>query len=218
MRGNPAGVQDADGHPRSIPASAGEPVREAPEHDLLSVYPRECGGTSVTYDSSEKLNGLSPRVRGEPTLAPPAFPVSPVYPRECGGTARKSDTRPTVGGSIPASAGEPDSTPTLPVSSGVYPRECGGTRAPHGATPQGHGLSPRVRGNLRRSNHRQYRARSIPANAGEPGDGYARLCVAGSIPASAGGTLPVSRDGCSPRGLSRECGGTPAGQPVLSTM
>ena len=78
------------------------------------VYPRECGGTPKVEmpPGLEPLNGgLSPRVRGNRTGSMLAEPMV------------------TEGRSIPASAGEPLACP-LHVSGWscqVYPRECGGT-------------------------------------------------------------------------------------------
>ena len=75
---------------RSIPASAGEPDEYTPSNHPLQVYPRECGGTTMTAMTGVVLAGLSPRVRGN----------------------RVADAdNPLRDGSIPASAGEP-----LPLS------------------------------------------------------------------------------------------------------
>ena len=72
--------------------------------------------------------GLSPRVRGNPTAA----------------------THPPVAlRSIPASAGEPESHLLMVEYGRVYPRECGGTVFYQHVVAFPHGLSPRVRGNLR---------------------------------------------------------------------
>ena len=51
---------------RSIPACAGEPAFPCWCTAGRRVYPRVCGGTSVTLTASSSLAGLSPRVRGEP--------------------------------------------------------------------------------------------------------------------------------------------------------
>ncbi len=48
VRGNLVSVPDHAPYNRSIPASAGEPHRGAPIHFENEVYPRECGGTSIS--------------------------------------------------------------------------------------------------------------------------------------------------------------------------
>ena len=50
----------------------------------------------------------------------------------------------------------------------VYPRVCGGTDTQAELEILAKGLSPRVRGNLRRDRVLANRPRSIPACAGEP--------------------------------------------------
>ena len=90
----------------SIPAGAGEPFRRAAYQRETRVYPRGCGGTSVTSHQILVLVGLSPRVRGN--LALDVF-------WELGG------------GSIPAGAGEPHVICQPRVIGWVYPRGCGGT-------------------------------------------------------------------------------------------
>ena len=88
VRGNqplPAELGDAA---RSIPACAGEPLREFADSLARRVYPRVCGGTMVTANRDGPTAGLSPRVRGNP---------------------RPQDSHARVSGSIPACAGEPES-------------------------------------------------------------------------------------------------------------
>ena len=90
----------------SIPASAGEPMSPRRPHGVFAVYPRECGGTSVTPAAWPDARGLSPRVRGNPGGRDAAEPAA---------------------GSIPASAGEPAVLGRPCSRPWVYPRECGGT-------------------------------------------------------------------------------------------
>ena len=71
-------------------------------------------------------------------------------------------------GSIPACAGEPHRGPGPGPSGSVYPRVCGGTSLRFYQRASARGLSPRVRGNLRRLPGRIHSCRSIPACAGEP--------------------------------------------------
>ena len=49
---------------RSIPACAGEPAWISPPTTPWTVYPRVCGGTSMTWAAGAGMLGLSPRVRG----------------------------------------------------------------------------------------------------------------------------------------------------------
>ena len=94
--------------------------------------------------------GLSPRVRGN---------------------RMPSAVKRQVSGSIPACAGEPGRPQPLHRISRVYPRVCGGTVLIAGSEWYGHGLSPRVRGNLAYEFHILNCAGSIPACAGEPCQG-----------------------------------------------
>ena len=71
---------------RSIPACAGEPVRDAQGPGQDAVYPRVCGGALAPRRHPITMEGLSPRVRGSP-------------PGRGVGKGRL--------GSIPACAGEP---------------------------------------------------------------------------------------------------------------
>ena len=106
VRGNPVGAWFGGLLHRSIPASAGEPLRTAYKNCPSTVYPRECGGTRDCRSGCIRKRGLSPRVRGNPLGA-----VGPLNRH----------------GSIPASAGEPCRLHPVVGISTVYPRECGGT-------------------------------------------------------------------------------------------
>ena len=134
VRGNPRSRPRAGPRRGSIPASAGEPRVEAGIADPCAVYPRECGGTDRKRVKRAAEKGLSPRVRGN-------------HGAEGGG--RGTD------GSIPASAGEPQVLARGCIRGGVYPRECGGTGSSDRSSRLPRGLSPRVRGNLRRRPRRE---------------------------------------------------------------
>ena len=151
----------------SIPASAGEPILLGQPSRWGKVYPRECGGTYPPGCVAVFLRGLSPRVRGNLGM-------------------RYLDL--ISKGSIPASAGEPVPEAVSLSRQRVYPRECGGTFCALGFSCVGHGLSPRVRGNLIYCNAKESPPRSIPASAGEP---HWRRCVR-----------------CHREVYPRECGGT----------
>ncbi len=86
VRGNRDTGQRTRTKRRSIPASAGEPSVLPSLSSREKVYPRECGGTTVTAGTGHRRMGLSPRVRGNPCGCPLSF-----WPLR----------------SIPASAGEP---------------------------------------------------------------------------------------------------------------
>src|SRR5690606_1023296 len=108
-------------------------------------YPRVCGGTRTQGHAAGQVPGLSPRVRGNPSLWHP-------YPWRAG--------------TIPACAGEPWRPRRKPNVSGDYPRVCGGTRRVTSTYSPQQGLSPRVRGNLRRPLRRATRLGTTPACAG----------------------------------------------------
>ena len=162
---------------RSIPACAGEPGAGRWAIRRATVYPRVCGGTSVSWRSSPAVVGLSPRVRGN---------------------LRLLALLPGGGRSIPACAGEPVGVTGFRGTPGVYPRVCGGTVGIADVPAVFLGLSPRVRGNLPGG------GRSIPACAGEPYGASSDLRVRRVYPRVCGGTArPGSatrwRRGLSPR-------------------
>ena len=73
VRGNRQGGVQVGLIPRSIPASAGEPVWYPLRRRPRQVYPRECGGTFGLDGLCNLEPGLSPRVRGNlliPMLKP----------------------------------------------------------------------------------------------------------------------------------------------------
>ena len=131
----------------SIPARAGEPHCGCTGTDILTVYPRACGGTRDISPVHRDVWGLSPRVRGNP----PAVPH------------QRTPTR-----SIPARAGEPMQPKPAVFAKKVYPRACGGTTHLAVIHLVEQGLSPRVRGNRPEGSLARVRLRSIPARAGEP--------------------------------------------------
>ena len=91
---------------RSIPACAGEPCVWQRRRRVRKVYPRVCGGTRIRAAAMNDWKGLSPRVRGN----------------------LKNENPPlSRWGSIPACAGEPPVPPHAKARCRVYPRVCGGT-------------------------------------------------------------------------------------------
>ena len=64
VRGNRAAMCETCGGYRSIPACAGEPLKQAWMRIISKVYPRVCGGTPARPGRCLVLRGLSPRVRG----------------------------------------------------------------------------------------------------------------------------------------------------------
>ena len=110
----------------SIPACAGEPLRDGRRAHTLKVYPRVCGGTEDSARIDGRGQGLSPRVRGNRVATPVNLCTS---------------------GSIPACAGEPCTHSTADTATAVYPRVCGGTPLRDLQGRHVRGLSPRVRGN-----------------------------------------------------------------------
>ncbi len=88
------------------------------------------------------------------------------------------------------------------MPTGVYPRVCGGTRAIHRSTEWGHGLSPRVRGNLYQKQPGSSSAGSIPACAGEPLAPILGFPASGVYPRVCGGTQSSAPAGNRQFGLS----------------
>ncbi len=188
VRGNPDQRDHPAGLQGSIPACAGEPY---PGHQCAEyqwVYPRVCGGTMVLSGSNRPSRGLSPRVRGNRRFLPHCVQAF---------------------GSIPACAGEPYRWPPLPSSGAVYPRVCGGT--PNWSWPSSRlaGLSPRVRGNPLANLLGGGRRGSIPACAGEPRRGPARVVPPAVYPRVCGGTLSRSERWEMKSGLSPRVRGNP---------
>ena len=64
VRGNQGRQDQSRLRRRSIPARAGEPIKPGSAAITISVYPRACGGTMLSYALMITLMGLSPRVRG----------------------------------------------------------------------------------------------------------------------------------------------------------
>ena len=167
VRGNRNSNLSASDDSGSIPACAGEPGYGETSSGQHRVYPRVCGGTSISRVAPGLPKGLSPRVRGNLCRRP--VPVC----------------RP---GSIPACAGEPASSMFTLVKVRVYPRVCGGTPFMRSRSSPRPGLSPRVRGNHRITAALPARAGSIPACAGEPPLGTLPSGESGVYPRVCGGT------------------------------
>ena len=128
VRGNP-GRPPCDISMRgSIPVCAGEPTLMRVPPRAIWVYPRVCGGTSLSCLASMVTCGLSPCVRGN---------------------LGAQDLSVEVVGSIPVCAGEPPGRSPGPRESKVYPRVCGGTALACRPPFNDQGLSPCVRGNRR---------------------------------------------------------------------
>ena len=132
--------------PGSIPACAGETDVRKCRTPPTRVYPRVCGGNSVSPYGQIFKGGLSPRVRGKHKLL---------------------FHHPDGGGSIPACAGETPYPDCNCWVNGVYPRVCGGNTGDTVMAEIINGLSPRVRGKPRQETVQMILPRSIPACAGE---------------------------------------------------
>ncbi len=150
-----------------LPACAGEPEQSCPPPEPAGVYPRVCGGTTMSPKISPSRDGLSPRVRGNHQLRPGT------------GVSYRS---------IPACAGEPAGQPYNGCGRRVYPRVCGGTGGHRHRALAGGGLSPRVRGNHFGSRAGPGPGGSIPACAGEPGRVSQSPVGRGVYPRVCGGT------------------------------
>ena len=91
----------------------------------------------------------------------------------------------------------------------VYPRVCGGTKVSTRKWPSGHGLSPRVRGNLLRPSLSTGTSRSIPACAGEPGNDPRGPTFGRVYPRVCGGTGAAGVPLGAVQGLSPRVRGNP---------
>ena len=167
VRGNLVSSRAPASGRRSIPACAGEPQIPNHKQPQRRVYPRVCGGTDIGQPSLFHIGGLSPRVRGNRTGSAGEYE----YHR-----------------SIPACAGEPPSPQPGARIRRVYPRVCGGTWTRSPNITLSHGLSPRVRGNLRPMPRLRRLQGSIPACAGEPRWSSVYTSLAGVYPRVCGGT------------------------------
>ena len=135
---------------RSIPAWAGQPIRDGPGGVGNPVYPRVGGATMRGSERESAALGLSPRGRGNPL---------------------SRALHPGGGRSIPAWAGQPQRAFPTARSTPVYPRVGGATLEhsfPGGAAA---GLSPRGRGNQHGVACADAYSGSIPAWAGQPAGG-----------------------------------------------
>ena len=146
VRGKRIGPGEAPVVAGSIPACAGEAGKAGVEVCRVRVYPRVCGGSAWAAMMIRGVQGLSPRVRGKR------------------GFRRRGHN---WGRSIPACAGEARRVAFGNVPLTVYPRVCGGSQPRIVVLPTPYGLSPRVRGKLRRVELHGAAAGSIPACAGE---------------------------------------------------
>ena len=90
VRGNPGTLLLVDKAARSIPACAGEPIRQAALDTPDRVYPRVCGGTRMIYQPARYSGGSIPACAGEPAKTQTESAKAKVYPRVCGGTRYSS--------------------------------------------------------------------------------------------------------------------------------
>ena len=242
MRGKHGATSQHNHSTRTIPASAGETIPCNSARYWSGDYPRECGGNVDTIYLDEYDKGLSPRVRGKPincnarTSSTGTIPASAGetqhcnldvgvdsdYPRECGGNVPFASVwRPLLGlsprvrgkhlptcpgtlghGTIPASAGETYRALRARLARRDYPRECGGNPSVINHAAAYEGLSPRVRG---KRNWRLPAIRwrgTIPASAGETLPFFAKIFAIWDYPRECGGNLPTVNGGGGMRGLS----------------
>ena len=148
---------------------------------MRKVYPRPCGETRFALLDSARVSGLSPPMRGNRGQFRSALASH---------------------GSIPAHAGKPVQGGRYQPYHQVYPRPCGETPDVFLSALTKGGLSPPMRGNLRRYRTPPTFRRSIPAHAGKP--------VANQV------TLPLIRVYPRPCGETRTVFESDVGEPGLS--
>ena len=181
------------GFGRSIPACAGEAYANLHARRGRAVYPRVCGGSVKSGVLTNRLHGLSPRVRGKLGAA-----VS---------------WQPGIG-SIPACAGEAPRAPPSTWLNTVYPRVCGGSHSIAFGKFLLKGLSPRVRGKHRQWRRPINRPRSIPACAGEAGNAVSGTAPSPVYPRVCGGSAGEVGAHIEAGGLSPRVRGKPAPAPA----
>ena len=138
------GAVEASG---SIPAHAGEPVRQRSRGPVPGVHPRTRGGAMTGLILRGRPLGPSPHTRGSLALCHTYAPPD---------------------GSIPAHAGEPGSGWPSPSPARVHPRTRGGASIAPAMIAREPGPSPHTRGSHQRDLDGFRRLGSIPAHAGEP--------------------------------------------------
>ena len=167
LRGNVVRGNLVNATEGSIPALAGERGKSYTNPSPSGVYPRACGGTRVTDQTSIRIKGLSPRLRGN-AISRTGFNG--------------------VLGSIPALAGERARSISLGCQLWVYPRACGGTRTSPRKKCTRPGLSPRLRGNAEFVGVSDDDRGSIPALAGERVPSLRHVISPWVYPRACGGT------------------------------
>ena len=183
IRGNRRTRRSAQRPSRSIPAHTGKPSRRRSRRWRDRVYPRAYGETGELRFVRGENPGLSPRIRGN-------------HDRGLRGRTRL--------GSIPAHTGKPDLGLPAIVVNRVYPRAYGETAAEQTDPRFITGLSPRIRGNLRKRKTLGLSVGSIPAHTGKPERTTTRWRSARVYPRAYGETkkipqLVARKTGLSPR-------------------
>ena len=183
LRGKRPPSRQCPAHRGCIPAPAGETRAAGSRAGRCPVHPRACGGNIAGADTATPQQGASPRLRGKRTPG-------------------KSPNR--SAGCIPAPAGETYARGARSVSPGVHPRACGGNACLICSVSHVVGASPRLRGKRRAESSPPWRARCIPAPAGETAPRRPPARRSSVHPRACGGNLlrAVSRPpgaGASPR-------------------
>ena len=162
----------------------------------------------LVVEMRRPLGSAQTRTRGQ-APSPDGSPPEPRAPRSCVGLSpreRGNRDRLLVArgefGTIPARAGEPRGTCGAGRRSGDYPRASGGTTWKTLTPPEREGLSPRERGNLRRSPCAEVNDGTIPARAGEPCPQPVRPGRRRDYPRASGGTTHSERFSDASMGLS----------------
>ena len=147
VRGNRPGWAGRPVQSGPIPACAGQPSHHKSAIEFGRAYPRVCGATTRRLVTVLASWGLSPRVRGN---------------------RNSQNLSGMIFGPIPACAGQPFQLFSLSIYSRAYPRVCGATAGCTFRAASNRGLSPRVRGNRKKSPLRVGCGGPIPACAGQP--------------------------------------------------
>ena len=211
-----------------IPAYAGNTEVANQETGEIKDHPRVCGEHLARITANRGRAGSSPRMRGTPGCIPcptSGSGIIPAYagntgnthtstqqdrdhPRVCGEHKRPHPTRWSSSGSSPRMRGTPWDVAGADLTVGIIPAYAGNTRHDHGR-PLRHRDHPRVCGEhpVVLSSGSAVRG-SSPRMRGTLGRQVPPVGRPGIIPAYAGNTCELWRDGASPWGSSPRMRGT----------
>ena len=221
---------------RFIPARAGNSGVANASYPPLPVHPPRVRGTAMLAGRRGSNQRFIPARAGNRTPIGCASRCGPVHPRACGEqdahrlrVEMRSGSSPRVRGTGPSSTSTPNWSRFIPARAGnrpvscraippteVHPRACGEQRCRRLWIAENTGSSPRVRGTGETARHARNRKRFIPARAGNSSIVARQGCL-NTVHPRACGEQPISlrptnqNIGSSPRvrGTAPRCLHTP---------